>query len=370
MKRTAVTSIVIFLVLLSSVLFASTVQTFTKISVEVPDGWTASESDSGSVVYLGSSTVRVSISMVAKNDRSLYEMARLAYTEYSGVGEMSHGSDGLYSFSSTIGTNALILVFDNEYASNINDDWCSIVLLRGSVISQEDLFTILGSITLNENWLYNHGIEDTSDQATEQTFTKMSVKVPGGWTATENNTGDIVYIAHDGTPVSRVIIWLIENNGRTLEEVANYAYEELNGSNGPSLQNGKVYTFNVERLGAFVMDHQTVSGIPEGYSCVVYISGSNPENLSAIIQSIKVNTSGTGGNGNNNGGNGGNNNNGGDGGNNNNGGNGNNNNGGNNNNNGGNDNTSNVSGGSGGGCNSGLSALVLVLLGFALTRKK
>ena len=273
-----------------------TVQTFTRLSVKVPDGWTGSESDSGATVYItnnADSSMRFSIQVVNMLGRTLKAMADEAYSTYGGTGEIAYGSSssefaGVYMFTVSRGGN--VLVFDNQYATGLMEGYCSLIYATPMSVDIEVIKMILKSVTVNEDWVYNKGSDQDSTDGTTQTFTQMTIKIPSGWTATENNAGDIVYIDRE-SPRSRIAVQLIDMEGLTLQEIVDDAFDNLNGT-GEIQQQGEVYMFQTEDDAAvFMFDHNT-SKLVEGFCCLMYITGQNPgADLTTVQNSITINES-------------------------------------------------------------------------------
>ena len=296
MKRTRLffmTAVVLMLV--SSASLAATWQKFTRMSVQVPEGWTGSESSSGATVYVtnnANTSLKFSIQVVNKLSRTLEEIANSAYTEYHGIGSIEHPRSSAYLFYRSGGQ---IIIFDDtdSFGTHLHSGWCTIIYLTNGTITEDDLITVISSVTTNEDYVYNHGIAGETGSGTLKQFTRMTVRIPDGWTGSENSTGDTIYIKHT-SPVSNITLQLVENNGRTLKAIAEEAYTTLNGTGELQEQNG-IYMFGTSYNGvnaAFVFDHLH-SNLVEGYSCIMYVTDSNPGsgNLSTVQNSLTINES-------------------------------------------------------------------------------
>ena len=273
-----------------------TVQTFTRISVKVPKGWTASQNSTGTTVYIASGDIDFSIQVGTKsaNGGTLETTANTAYNNYHGIGELEYMQSGLYMFSTTYST---IFAFDNSFASQLRDDYICLISLRAKVIPLEVINTIFGTVKINEDWIDNTPIDYDPEAGTVQEFTRMFIKIPDGWEASENKEGDVVYITHEN-PVSSITVQLIEKNGRTLKEIAEEYYTALVGEgemreivrNKDGVYDGSGYGFSTESNGAAnLFDGTHFKGPAEEFAVLLIHKGRNVGyNIQQIFESLTV----------------------------------------------------------------------------------
>ena len=150
MKRVLTTSLVAILALVSAA-FAG-YQTFTNITLYVPDGWSVNGSSSTYVDLYDPyypSTGRIYVELGSKGSYSLSGIADyLCYTRYNGSGLTAHDYyyDFVYTDSDGMLWNARVFDYDTE-STFPSDVYC--VVFYTEYVSGTDFTTVYNSISYN-----------------------------------------------------------------------------------------------------------------------------------------------------------------------------------------------------------------------------
>ena len=142
MKRSFLISFAL-VVLLSTASFA---RTFTHMSMNVPDGWTAEETRDGMSVILDgpSSSYVIIYALTEKGNDTLKDVAEEYCDYYSGSGLKRDSIGGFYSFSTEHwGTPAVAMVHDSSTRSAVPSGYC--------------LLQVVSDATSYDTWEYING---------------------------------------------------------------------------------------------------------------------------------------------------------------------------------------------------------------------
>lgn len=126
--------------------------------------------------------------------------------------------------------------------------------------------------------------------AAAQDFTRISLTVPDGWTGSESDSGRTVYInKDDGT--ARISIQTVMKNGRTLQEIANEAFNIYSGIGSISTTTRGLFFQTSTGAAIVVFDSSIYPNIRDDVCCLMaLVYGTIPaEFLDSIPSSIIVN---------------------------------------------------------------------------------
>ena len=271
MKRSLLFCLVTALVVVLSAGLACA-QTFSRIIVDVPSGWSASESESGATVTLQSnsdSTAQIVITVGKKGTSTLQDVANYFYQQLGGT-NLEQGNGGYYVFNYTSSGEISYRVYvdDENTDPRINTgDYC-ITGISLTSNSEEVFQAVLDSITFRV-WSESSGESPSTGTGTTKTFTDMRLSVPSGWTASESDSG-VVTIINTSNTADMIFLQLSTLGTSTLQNVANNYYSELGGTGGINQGGSGYYYFNgTDSSGTSLFhkldDHYTDSKVPEGY---------------------------------------------------------------------------------------------------------
>ena len=348
MRRSLVFSLAVSLALMR-LIAPSYAATFTYVTLDVPSGWTATESDTGIVRLTNNSdnSDNILIQLGSLGSGTLQQVANNYYSGLNGTGGLQQSDEyGYYYFRSQTsnGVVMLNLLEDHNTDSRIPAGYYSYMgITVGGTASDvffNDVYSTLqyhagGSSSPNSDTPSNGG---NTTGGSVQTFTSMRVLVPSGWTASENDDGDTVRLRNQSDSTQFIDLFLGNVNGRTLREIAEYWYGEFNGQNlsQPSSTSG-YYRFAYRTGGGttvtiFIDDSTTDSRVLSGYYWLQAVSNPVDDELfNEVLRSIVFTVSGNGG---------------------------------------GNSNNVSSSGGGGGGCSAGFGSLALLALCSAFIVRK
>ena len=131
---------------------------------------------------------------------------------------------------------------------------------------------------------------------TTRTFSRMTITVPSGWTASETDSGTVSVRNNN----NELLMFAIGSLGSSnIQQIAENYYNSLTGTKTyPEKANGGYYCFTVTnsnnvQFSVFVDDNSTYSRIPSGYYCVQMLTTYDTtwDAFNTIWPSIAFNTS-------------------------------------------------------------------------------
>ena len=222
MRRIVMLSLALTLMLTSSASFAS-VQNFSRFSCNVPDGWTFNEQSAGSAVTFdkdGTTNIVVELSKQSANStpRTLEESANSVCTSRNGT-NLVRNPDGSYTFIYYFATlRCTATLYDNQTDPDFPEG-VSCLFTKADICDDADANMIRNSIVINSEWAGER-------TGTEQKFTRATVKVPSGWTGSEDVSGNIYIRKNDSN--ARIGLQILKMGTRTVQNMAAQAYSTFN----------------------------------------------------------------------------------------------------------------------------------------------
>ena len=295
MKR----SLVFSLVTLSAIVFLTvpaTATAFTYVTLNVPSGWSATESESGVVVLVNDSnrTDRILIQLGVLSGTTLQTAANIYYSSLNGTGGLQQDDLGYYYFVSQI-TGSLFMTHilqDHNTYSIVPEGyfWYTGITLGGTA---RDVFFDEIFSTIEFHAEYTSG--------SVQTFSRMKVLVPEGWSAEENDEDGTVALYSSLDSKKHIEMFVGNTGGDSLQAIAEEYCNTLNGQElARSGATSGYYWFSfVDSEGngctAFVDDSTTDSRVPDGYywfQATSNVVGGNV--FSAVLRSVVITVGDTG----------------------------------------------------------------------------
>ena len=175
-------------------------QSFSNMTLAVPSGWYASETNTVVTLINGSDTRDfMLLQLFYMGSSTLQSVANTWYEGLGGTGDINHDEEGRYSFwiTPSNGARFQVLLEDNSYSSRIPQDCGFIAVMAASSGNTA------GSVFFNDIYdtltfsLSNNGGDAISGDV--QTFSRMSFFVPDGWTPEETDGGKSVAVYRDNS---------------------------------------------------------------------------------------------------------------------------------------------------------------------------
>ena len=276
-------------------------QTFSNANMKftVPSGWYASENDSGIVTLINGSNASdfIMLRLFYVGGCTLQFVAESAYEGMGGIGGLTHDAEGLYSFliKYPSGVYLMASLLDNSLDSGIPWGYCFMSFVP---------ISSAGSTAAEVLWnnIYNTMIFSPDPvEGSMQTFSRMNVFVPDGWTPEETDGGKSVALYQDTDREAYIKIDVDTTDGKSLEEIANSLCAANNGSGLQRASSGYYgfYFTNASgvKVAVFVDNSATDSRVPSGYYLVQ--SASSKTNLyvfSKVLSSFTITVGDTDGN--------------------------------------------------------------------------
>ncbi len=130
-----------------------TTRTFSRMTITVPSGWTASETDSGNVALKNGNSKLIMLSVGSMGSRTLAQVAQIYHDGLSGEkGNLNLHDDGYYSFvlTNSNGVNYIIYVDDNSSSGGkVPSGYYCLQLVTNNETSRSALASVWSSIAFN-----------------------------------------------------------------------------------------------------------------------------------------------------------------------------------------------------------------------------
>ena len=290
----------------SHVFSKAALQSFTNMTVDVPSGWTAAESDNGDILTLrnnSDSSQYIRFAIGSTSGRTLQAIAESLCSTNNGSNLEQNSSSGFYSFTftNTSGNKSMAFVDDSTTDSRVPSGYYWVQFV--STNTDSTLWNnVLSSLVITVSSTPNTPTPspDTTTTLTTQSFTNMTVGVPSGWTASESDNGDILTLRNNSDSSQYIRFAIGSINGRTLQAIAESLCSTNNGSNLEQNSTSGFYSFTFTNASgnksiAFVDDSTTDSRVPSGYYWVQFVSINTDSTLWKNVLSSLVITAGGGG---------------------------------------------------------------------------
>lgn len=292
------------LIFVSSFAFAET-QKFKYVTLDVPAGWTADESNGGTFITLTNNLAQTRCFIIVgpKNGKTLETYANNLCTSLRGY-NFKADTDGQYTFWFNYNASEFIAsVFDDETRARlVATGWYCLFGVNTSENHAEDAYNIREYMYVTGDG--NSNKDDNGDNNGGDNFKYITVDAPNGWTATENTNGDVVTLKGKDLNNNDIEVRIIaaEKGNKTLKELA---LEHCNANHGTVISDKEgCILFNDNKGSHYLYMDENVSKsteytakIASGWYCYLIYTTIGTDDENTIINSLVV-AGGTGGGGN------------------------------------------------------------------------